>query len=52
MNSYLGIMRQYKSYNIRKNMIIKYLAYWWRNHVYFNANVTKFVVRRYRLSTC
>jgi len=50
MNSYLGIMRQYKSYNIRKNMIIKYLSSWWRDRVYFDTNVTKFVIRRHRRS--
>lgn len=45
MNSYLGIMRQYKSYSIRRNMVIKYLSYWWWNHVYLNENVTKFMIR-------
>ena len=50
MNSYLGIMRQYKSYSIRRNMIIKYLSYWWWNYVYLDANVTKFVMRRSRRS--
>ena len=48
MNSYLGIMRQYKSYNLRRNMVIKYLSSWWRNYVYLDANVTKFVMRLYR----
>jgi RNA-directed DNA polymerase len=45
MNSYLGIMRQYKSYNIRKDMIVKYLSHWWWDHVYLGANVTKFIMR-------
>lgn len=46
MNSYLGIMSQYKSYDIRLNMIIKYLSYWWWYHVYLDVNGTKFILRR------
>jgi hypothetical protein len=45
MNSYLGIMRQYKSYDIRLNMIIKYLSYWWWYHVYLDRGAAKFVMR-------
>jgi hypothetical protein len=46
MNSYLGIMRQYKSYDIRINMIIKHLSYWWWYHVYLDGKATKFIMRR------
>jgi RNA-directed DNA polymerase len=46
MNSYLGIMRQYKSYDIRINMIIKYLSYWWWYSVYLDGKATKFITRR------
>jgi RNA-directed DNA polymerase len=37
MNSYLGIMKHYKTYNLRKRMLNKHLnGYWW-NHVYLNG---------------
>lgn len=46
MNSYLGIMSQYKSYDVRINMLIKYLSYWWWYHVYLDGKATKFLIRR------
>lgn len=50
MNSYLGIMRQYKSYNLRGSMIIKQLSHLWRKHVYLDENVARFIVRREKFS--
>jgi len=46
MNSYLGIVRQYKSYRMRVKMIVKYLSYWWWDHIYLDTNVTKFRIKR------
>ena len=34
MNSYLGIMKHYKSFRIRKRFIKKYLSGWWENYFY------------------
>ncbi len=45
MNSYLGIMKHYKTYYIRKNTINNRLsAYWW-NHVYMSGGYAKFVLK-------
>ncbi len=45
MNSYLGIMKHYKTYNLRKRMLNKYLnGYWW-NHVYLSGGVSKFILK-------
>ena len=45
MNSYLGIMKHYKTYNLRKRMLNKHLnGYWW-NHVYLSGGVAKFVLK-------
>ncbi len=45
MNSYLGIMEQYKTYQLRKKMLLQYLnSYWW-NHVYLSKNLSKFVLK-------
>jgi hypothetical protein len=45
MNSYLGIMKHYKSYKLRKNMILKSLSVYWFNHVYLSGGITKFVLK-------
>jgi retron-type reverse transcriptase len=45
MNSYLGIMKHYKSFNLRKEMIFKNLnGYWW-NHVYLSDGIAKFEMK-------
>jgi len=45
MNSYLGIMKHYKTYNLRKRMLYKHLnGYWW-NHVYLSGGIAKFVLK-------
>ena len=46
MNSYLGIMKHYKTYCLRKNMLLKHIHYWWWNHVFLTNEVTKFVVKK------
>jgi RNA-directed DNA polymerase len=45
MNSYLGIMKHYKSYKLRKRMIFKRLSGYWFNHVYLSGGVAKFVLK-------
>lgn len=46
MNSYLGIMKQYKTHNMRKKMLFKNLSAWWWNHVYLTGGISKFVLKR------
>ncbi len=41
MNSYLGIMKHYNTYGLRKRMLIKYLSAWWWNLVYFSGGCAK-----------
>ena len=45
MNSYLGIMKHYESYNLRKRMIFKRLSGYWLNHVYLSGGIAKFVLK-------
>jgi len=45
MNSYLGIMKHYRTYNIRKKMIRKNLSAWWCNYFYA-AGYDKFVYKK------
>jgi retron-type reverse transcriptase len=45
VNSYLGIMKHYRTYNIRKKIIKKMLsAYWW-NHVYVSSGYSKVILK-------
>jgi RNA-directed DNA polymerase len=45
LNSYLGIMKHYKTYKLRKRMLNKHLnGYWW-NYVYLSGGVAKFVLK-------
>ena len=43
MNSYLGIMKHYRTYKLRKGMIFKNLSPWWWNHVYLSGGIAKFL---------
>lgn len=45
MNSYLGIMKHYKSYNLRKKIIFNRLSVYWFNHVYLSGGIVKFVLK-------
>ena len=45
MNSYLGIMKHYKSYKLRKTMIFKNLSGWWWNHLYLSGGICKFEMK-------
>ena len=46
MNSYLGIMKHYKTYNLRKGMLLKNLSSSWWNYVNLPGGISKFVMRR------
>ena len=46
MNSYLGIMKHYKTYRLRKNIIIKNLSGWWWNYVYLSGGISKFSLKQ------
>jgi len=45
MNSYLGIMKHYKSYKLRNRMIFKRLSGYWFNHIYLSRGLAKFVLK-------
>lgn len=44
MNSYLGIMKHYKTHKLRKRLLFKNLSAWWWNRVYLSGGVAKFVL--------
>jgi len=44
-NSYLGIVKHYKTYKLRKKILLKYLSGWWWNQVYLSGGVAKFVLK-------
>jgi hypothetical protein len=46
INSYLGIMKHYKTYKLRKLMLFKYLSGWWWNYVYLSGGIAKFVIKQ------
>ncbi len=46
MNSYLGIMKHYKTHRLRKRMLIKHLSAWWWNLVYFSGGCAKLVLKQ------
>jgi RNA-directed DNA polymerase len=45
MNSYLGIMKHYKTYRLRKHIIIKNLSISWWKHAYICDDMNKFCLR-------
>jgi len=46
MNSYLGIMKHYKTYRLRKRIIIKTLSGWWWNSAYLSGGISKFSLKK------
>jgi len=46
MNSYLGIMKHFKIYKLRKRMLFKNLHAGWWNHVSLIGGVAKFVLKQ------
>ena len=45
MNSYLGILKHYKTYRLRKRMLFKNVSGWWWNRVYLSGGIAKFVLK-------
>jgi hypothetical protein len=45
MNSYLGILRHYKTFKLRKKMIFNHLSAWWWNHVFLSGGIAKFIIK-------
>ena len=45
MNSYLGIMKHYKTCHIRKQHVFKNLSAWWWNYVYLSGGGCKFLIK-------
>jgi hypothetical protein len=46
MNSYLGIMKHFDTYYLRKKIIIRNLSGWWWNYVYLSGGISKFRLRQ------
>ena len=46
MNSYLGIMKHWRTYKLRKKMLFKNLNAKWWNHVYLSGGIAKFVLKQ------
>ena len=49
LNSYLGLMKHYQSFKLRKQMISKNktgLSGWWFNYVYLTGGFAKFVLKK------
>jgi hypothetical protein len=45
MNSYLGIMKHYKTYKLRKGMLYRNLSIWWWKYVFLQGGIAKFVLK-------
>ena len=45
VNSYLGILKHYRTYKFRKNIIKNNLSGWWLNYVKTNKGVNKFLLK-------
>lgn len=45
MNSYLGLLKHFKSYRLRKKMLVKNLSPHWWNRVYLSGGIAKFVLK-------
>ncbi len=45
MNSYLGIIKHYKTYSLRKRMVNKKLSAWWWNYAFTTGELSKFVLK-------
>lgn len=46
MNSYLGVLKHYKTYKHRKSTILNHLSAWWWNYVYLTGGIAKFVLKK------
>jgi len=46
LNSYLGIMKHYNTYKLRKDMVFRLLSSQWWNYVYMSGGFNKFILRQ------
>ena len=46
MNSYLGIMKHYNTYRLRRRMLRKHLSIWWWNLMYLSGGASKLVPKQ------
>ena len=46
MNSYLGIMKHYNTYQLRRRMLRKHLSIWWWNLMYLSNGASKLVPKQ------
>ena len=46
MNSYIGIMKNYSTYKLRKKMLFKKLLGGWWNYVYISDRIGKYVLTK------
>lgn len=49
MNSYLGIMKHYNTYGLRRKMLIKHVSVWWWNLMYCSGGCAKLVFKQRRV---
>lgn len=45
MNSYLGMLKHYRTHKLRKRMLFKHLSAHWWNHVYLSGGIAMFVLK-------
>lgn len=50
MNSYLGILKHYDTYQLRKKMLWKYLSLYWWNLAYVSGGYAKFILKTISVS--
>lgn len=48
INSYLGILKHYQTYRLRKRLLIKHLSIWWWNLAYFSGGCAKLTLKQRR----
>ena len=46
MNSYLGLMKHYNTYRLRRRMLRKHLSIWWWNLMYLSGGASKLVPKQ------
>jgi len=46
MNSYLGIMKHYKTHKLRKRMLTRNLPAWWWNRAYISGGFARFALKQ------
>lgn len=45
MNSYLGIMKHYDTFKLRKRMVFKNISGWWLNYASLKGGIAKFMIK-------